>query len=230
MADFSLNLNGIIAILAILTTITVAYFANWWRNRKSLSYKVIYNTPLLTADEEIKEDLQISYKGNPVKNVHLFVLKIINDGNQPITASDFQKPLYFNLFGDVQILSAEVVSTNPYNLNPSIVVDVKRIGITPLLLNSKDFIKIKAIINAEKFSFSPDTRIIGVKEVKEFKDGFDPILYSWLFLMIVFGALLLAIFPLNYTGLIIYVVSIIIGFFYMRYELKSRRKLWEQFD
>lgn len=157
-------ITTIIAILAIVAGFVIYLLQ---RSKKSLAYEVISKLPLLSAKEEIKNELQILYKGNPVKNVHLFTLKIINDGNQPIASNDFEKPLYFNLSGDVQILSAEVVSTKPDNLNPSLIYDVNRFGIEPLLLNSKDFIEIKAIINTEKFSFKPDARIVGVKEVKE---------------------------------------------------------------
>jgi len=156
-----------IAVLAIIAGFVIYLLQ---RSKKSLSYEVISNTPLLSTSEEIKNDLQILYKGTPVKNVRLFVLKIINDGNQPIATGDFEKPLYFSFFGGTQILSAEVVSTKPENLNPSISFDDEFIAVEPLLLNSKDFIKIKALINGEKFSFKPDTRIIGVREVKELRE------------------------------------------------------------
>jgi hypothetical protein len=167
MPDFSLNLNGIIAIIAIITTITVAYFANWWRNRKKLSYEIIAESLLLTADEEIKDDLQILYKGAEVKNVHLLILKIINNGNQPILSNDFEKPLNLVFSEDAEILSAKPVSVRPENLDVSITFEKNILALTPLLMNSEDFALIKLIISSNSSQFKVDTRIVGVKEVKK---------------------------------------------------------------
>jgi hypothetical protein len=175
MIDFSLNLNSIIAIVAIIAAITIAYFANWWRNQKSLSYQVIADSPLLTAEEEIREKLQILYDGKPVKNVRLFILKVINDGNQPIDETDFKKPIDFVFSDEAQILSAEIVAKNPDNLNISIGFRNNILSINPILLNNKDFIEIKSVVSTYSTNIKSDARIVNIKNVYYVDTNLAPI-------------------------------------------------------
>lgn len=166
--DLTLDLKSIIAIIAICVAVAIAYFSNFWRNRKSFSYEIITNSRLLTAKEIIKDDLQILYKGNEVKNIQLLILKFINTGNQPIIASDFQRHLSL-VFSDLtQILSAETISAKPENLDATVIIENKKVTLTPLLLNSKDFAQIK-IITSNENDFKIDARIVGVNEIKQIK-------------------------------------------------------------
>ena len=64
----------VIAIIAIIISI-ILYLIQ--RRRKSLSWEIISNTPLLSIDEEIKGDLQILFAGKPVQDIQLIILKII---------------------------------------------------------------------------------------------------------------------------------------------------------
>jgi hypothetical protein len=69
------------------------------RRKKSLPYQVLAATPLLTVNEELKGKIQVTFEGTPVQNVHLVLLKILNNGNVPIASSDFELPLSFS-FGE----------------------------------------------------------------------------------------------------------------------------------
>ena len=115
MSDFTLDLKVIIAIAAIIISIItaamIAYLANWWRNKKALSYEVIAVVPLLTMQEQLLGDkIQIIYEGNSVSDVLFVFLKFVNSGNQPIDVKDFnQQPLDIVFDDEAQILSAEII-------------------------------------------------------------------------------------------------------------------------
>ena len=160
----------IVAIIGIITSATIAigiaYFVNLRLKGKRLSHEILAYVPLLTATESIRDELQISYKGTPVKNIRLFNVKIINDGYEPITRNDYEKPISFVFADEAVVLSAEIVSLNPKNLETSITFEANKISINPTLLNSKDSIEIKAIISSYETQMNIDARIIGVKDIK----------------------------------------------------------------
>jgi hypothetical protein len=170
MGDFSLDLKAVLTIIGIITAITLAIIFQWWRKRKILSYQIISNTSLLTANEEIREKLQILYEGQPVKNVRLFIIKLINNGKQPIDEKDFKKPINFIFSDEARVLSVEKMSVSPDNLEVSLNSENEKISINPTLLNSKDFIEIKAIVSTYEKSLRCDARIVGVKEVRIVKE------------------------------------------------------------
>lgn len=218
------------AVLTVLTIVVAVIIYLLQRSKKSLAYDVISNVSLLSANEEIKNELQILYKGIQVKNIHLFVFKIINDGNQPIPQSDYEKPLSMVLYGGAQILSVEVVSENPSNLGAEASAEANKILIKPILMNSKDYFKIKAIINAESFSFKPDARIIGVKSVKEYKQSFAYIYYAYLVWIVISGLTFLNVLAYSTSGFLFFAAAAIIGFILTRREAKRFADVWKQVD
>ncbi len=82
------------AITAVIGLITIFYF-QWWRNRKRLSYDMLSDVLLVSADEEVRDKVEIRFEGNPVKNVRLMVIKLVNDGYLPIKKDEFEQPLKF---------------------------------------------------------------------------------------------------------------------------------------
>lgn len=195
MGDFSLDLKAILTIIGILTAVIIAYAANWWRNRKSLSYLIIGDTPLLTSSEEIRKEIQILYKGQPVKDVRLLILKIINDGHQPIDEKDFKKSVDFIFADDAHILSVETISVIPDNLLVETSFNENVLSLDPILLNSKDSIELKVIVSSYEEKIKCDGRILGVKEIRHrSQDNFTTalvLMYSGMFLTMG-GALFLA--------------------------------------
>jgi hypothetical protein len=217
MGDFSLDLKALLTITAIITTIVIAYTANWRRNRKSLSYQTISNVVLLNTAEIIREKLQILYEGMPVKNVRLLLLKIINDGFQPIDEKDFKKTLDFVFTEEAQILSAEIQSVNPENLDISFTFENNKLSIKPILLNSKDFIEIKFIVSTYESILKCDARIVGVKEIKHFSPNRVALKRFYGFLMIL---------PLILIIVGIYLLPTTIGFVIIFSALLTALTMW----
>lgn len=158
----------LVAIVAIFTSI-VLYGKQ--RRRKALSYQIITQTPLLTVKEEIGKDVQILYKEKLVQQVHLIEVKIINSGNIPIEEDHYERPIGLNFGEEAQILTAEVVETNPDSLHASIDVQGGKVVLVPTLLNQGDSVKIKTLISKFGNQIAVDGRIIGVKNIREVTEG-----------------------------------------------------------
>jgi hypothetical protein len=67
------------------------------RVRKVLAFEIVSNSPLLRVRDEVKEKIQVLYEGQPVGNVGLIIVKVLNEGNQQVLAQDFVEPIAFRL-------------------------------------------------------------------------------------------------------------------------------------
>lgn len=151
------------AILALIAIILILV----QRKRKALSYKIISNTPLVKIKEDIKGRLQVLFDEKPVENIYLIIFKFINSGNLPIKSADYESPVNLNFNEDVQLLTAEVIDTNPKTLEASAKIEGTKVLLKPTLLNENDSITIKVLVNQFDGNFSVGGRIIGVKEIRE---------------------------------------------------------------
>ena len=128
--------------------------------------QTIGNTPLVRINSEVKDNLQVLFDGNPVKDIQLLIIKIINTGNVSIKSEDYERPLNLNFDENAQILAAEVIETNPNNIEASANIEEKKVFISPTLLNKGDSLTIKILVNQFNNQISIDARIVGVKEIQ----------------------------------------------------------------
>jgi len=150
------------ALALIVGVITLIYF-QWWRNRKRLSYEILSNVDLLSTEKEIQDKVEIRYEGQPVKNVRLIVIKLINDGYVPIKKDDFEKRVRF-VFPDAKILTSEKVKFHPENLATQMAYRDDWAEMDPALFNRGDYIQFKVLLsNYSKMKI--DARIVGVSSI-----------------------------------------------------------------
>jgi hypothetical protein len=140
------------------------------RQRKSLSYQIVSNTPLLSVEEEIKKDLVIKYRGKEVQKVDLVAVRIVNTGNLPIATKDFDRPITLDLGEGAQILTAEISEKKPDELQPSINVEQSKIKLEPILLNQGDAITFKMLVTGFTKNIKIDFRIIGVEKIGQLSE------------------------------------------------------------
>lgn len=161
--DFrTIDWRAISVFFAAVGILLVFYF-QWWRNRKRLSYKVLSNVVLISAEKEIEDRVEIRFEGHSVKNVQLLVIRLINDGFQPIKKDDFEKSLEF-VFPDAKILTAEKVKFHPDNLATQIAYRDEKLEIDPALFNRKDYIEFKVLVSGFK-KLKVDARVIGISRI-----------------------------------------------------------------
>lgn len=160
-------IGAILALIAIGVSI-LTYLLQ--RNRKSLSYEVLSDTPLLTMKEKLEGKLRILYEGTSIKNTQLLVIRILNSGNMPIRAEDYVLPLEFEFGNSAKILSAEVTDKVPDNLPANVTVNDHGFRLEPTLLNSKDSITVKVLVSDYQERPKAVARIDGVTSVQPTTD------------------------------------------------------------
>jgi len=182
----------IVGIIAIAISIIIFYSQ---RQYKELSHEIISSSPLLTKSKEIEGNVQILFDNKPVNNVYLVVLKLINSGNIPISAKDYELPLSFDFGEQSNILLADVTNTEPEGLKINLNIIKNKVMVNPFLLNANDTIILKILLSDYSSVIKPEARIYGVKDISfKRKDGFKwisfflGVLISFVFgIVIVYG-------------------------------------------
>jgi|SRR5882724_460254 len=145
ISDHTLNIiMASAAILAVVVTVIVYWLQ---KKRKRLTYKVISDLDLLTKNEQIKGQVKVLYEDQPVENVRLYTIQVINSGGVAIERTDFDGPLHIEFEETAQILSVVVIDATPEDLPVEIEQKPISVAISPLLMNRRDSITIKFILN-----------------------------------------------------------------------------------
>lgn len=155
------------ATLGILTVVIglIAYLRQ--RQRKILSYQFVSIIPLLSVKDEVKGDLDIFYRGKKIQQLHLILCKIINGGNVPIKEEDYKQPVVFSFNEKTHVLTAEIVQTNPPNLNTSTSIQETKVVLAPVLLNGGDSITIRILVTNYDKQPEINGHIVGVRRITE---------------------------------------------------------------
>jgi hypothetical protein len=143
------------------------------RHRKSLSYQIVSEVPLLSVREDLGGNIKILFGEKAVPNVQLVVLRILNDGNTPVLANDFQNNLRFSFGQKTSVLSAEVIETVPRTFRPVVAIESNCVVFQPALWNSGDVATIRLLLGGHDNLVECDSRIVGVRDVKKVKEGFN---------------------------------------------------------
>ncbi len=154
------------AAIGVAAIIASIYMFLRQRAVKSLGYEILTQTELLSIKKEIKSKVQVTYAGKPVENVHLVTIRISNDGNVPISASNYERPLSFSFNDKATILSADITEVSPKSLKPLIGIESSKVILEPMLLNSGDTIQVSLLLAEHDGKIESDARIEGVSEVK----------------------------------------------------------------
>lgn len=159
-------IGTIIAVITIVVTIVI-YLKS--RTRKSFSFRVISRTPLYSISEDVKDDVEILYKGRKVEDVNLVQIEFLNSGNAPIEPKDYYNPVSVSFDEKAQILTSEIAKVEPSSVQASVNSDGKKAVLSQTLLNTGDSIIVKMLVDklGGTSKIKVDGRIAGVKEIQE---------------------------------------------------------------
>jgi hypothetical protein len=186
----------VVGLVAILITV-ILFLAQ--RSKKRLAYYLLTETPLLSVDDEIKGKIKIRYGRKSIQNIHLVLLYIWNKGNVDIATSDYEQPIVFS-FPDSEILSAEVVEVSPKNLQPTIMAELSKLTVDPIMLNKGDFMTIKLLFSDYAKQVDANARILGVKEIEKSERRNSRINYVRTLLEILIASVILQLVYLAASG------------------------------
>lgn len=140
----------------------VAIFVGWrvvanYQPSKGLQVEILSNSPLVSVDSAISQEIIISYKGIPVHSLSLILLRLENTGNEPITEIDYSEPIRIVLSPTAEIGEAVIQESNPEGITFNLLkISSNTIELSKVLLNPGDQIvlKILAIDNDNTLNIS----------------------------------------------------------------------------
>jgi hypothetical protein len=218
-------------ILTAIAIIVAVLISRSQSQRKDFSYYIISSESILSIADDLKNRMAISFDNKPIKNMNLIVIRFKNTGNIPIQASDYERNIWIKFGEFSEVLSVDVVSKEPDNLNvivknnplnqstanPLPICDV--ISINPLLLNSGESFDLKILITEFK-EINIDARVVGIRKIRknDLSDKNTGVMTKISYLMLLFAlSPVLVIFSLAIilTGIQSYnLVAIVIAPFY----------------
>ncbi len=134
------------------------------RSRKEIVCDLIYDATVLSAADEVRKRVKFLLDNKPVEDLCVVLLNIWNSGNAAVKPSDFRRPLRID-FGGADVLEAGILDTTYSDIKEeaeaSLKVNAKDLTFEPLLLNSKDSIKLKVLLTGHTSNtVHVDTHII----------------------------------------------------------------------
>lgn len=203
--------NILTVVFAALAIIVMLILFRYNRKKKMFSYKIISNSRILTS-HNVPGKLEILFNGKPVKDAYLSYINLINSGNIEIKKEDFYEPISINFGKDANILATEIVR----GIQTVLVIEKGKIIVEPTLYNKNEDSMIMALIdNFKDEKIEIDGRITGA-EISEYKyKTMNP--FSWVFstLFFFFGVSILGAYQNDLAFMILGLIMIIIGGFYL---------------
>ena len=154
-------IGATIALLSIL----VAWWIYWLQKQtRELAFGLASSRRPLAIADELSSRVTVQLDGKSVKNLHLLVFGFKNSGNRAISPADFERKLSIS-FLNGQVVSADISSQSPPNLGGELLSFESRIELSPLLLNSGDYMLIQVLLSAEKPKWEVDVRVRDVAQL-----------------------------------------------------------------
>jgi len=153
------------AIVGVITIVISYIFFKKQQKQKNIAYEIISSTDLLNVNSEVKSKLHVLFEQKPVEKLSLLVIRIYNAGNEPILATDFEKPIFIEFGSTSEVLEVGIDKVSPNDLQPKIERTPKNITLQPLLLNGGDAITLKILLASFDDVVDVKGRIAGVKHI-----------------------------------------------------------------
>lgn len=159
-------------IVGLSTFLFGALITIWVYKRQTKQKELSYNlrsSNLLRYSNSVKDDIEVTYKGEVVKNLTAVEISFQNTGEVPILHSDFEEDIVILLEEKEVIFSADIKETSPLNLSAEIVKKSPHgLSIQCGLLNPKDkFLILMLIDSATIPKIDIYSRIAGIGKIKE---------------------------------------------------------------
>lgn len=164
-----------------------AFFWNWRRTRKKLSY-ADWSSPLIrhVKGQDLSGRLVLLLDGAEIRNVSQVTIRIINTGWIPIERKDFDSSIRIVFENLGEAVSKAFVNSNPSDLAIDFLEGTgetpKSISVVPMLLNPGDEFTIYALVR-DYSGFNIYARVSGLKKLTELSAEYSRncFVYQYLF-------------------------------------------------
>lgn len=159
--------NASIAFATLIVTIValIVGYNQLIANKKELKIYIVSQAPIVSVDEKYKNDLQIIYKGQEIKEAISTIYRIKNSGNQPIEAEDIKQSISFNFDQGTELINANVIGTSPKNIDAKVSIEGNAIVLKNLLINQKDSIDISSLTSRGNKPVI-NGRVLGIRKLE----------------------------------------------------------------
>jgi hypothetical protein len=165
-------LGAVFGLFAVIVSFVIYRLQ---RARKSLSYRVVANSDLLSANVGPNTTLQVVHANHALTEPRLMVLEITNTGNAEIRAEDFAEPFRIKLKDAIRIESVTIAKTRPNGLPvQTIQPDPLTIELAPLLLNPGDQFILEVLLDGKAAEVEATGRVAGVKQISNLSPTKEP--------------------------------------------------------
>ena len=165
LKDYS---DYVVLPLSVIAAALVAYWIYSKQKKiKKINYEYISNSNIISVDSQFKEAIEFRFNGERIEKLWLIIIKFTNTGNTPIEARDFEGGIKIKSKSLDKILSHEVIDVSPKNLNVKSVKHDDHLELMPCLMNPQDHYSLKILVNEYEPTFDINSRISGIKSIKE---------------------------------------------------------------
>ena len=160
-----INWGLILTTISTIASLVAIFIALRQQPTKHLRYEVVSSGPLANVTDNVNGRLKVTFDKTAVPDANFALLRVSNDGNQPILAEDFKTPFVFH-FGKSpksNVLDAEITTSTPGDLAKTVTLAKKSdiVSLVPGLLNPSDSITIKVLYAGGDQTVGATARIVG---------------------------------------------------------------------
>jgi hypothetical protein len=134
------------------------------RRRLRLEYIVTTNAALLP--DNVANELEVRRGGVVVDEPALCITRVVNTGDKPVRAEDFETGLVVAFEGVEQVVSATWSASRPRDLEPPIEIDGNRVVIEPRVINPGDMLELQVLSAGWPRGVSLAGRVAGLELVR----------------------------------------------------------------
>jgi hypothetical protein len=158
-----MNLGIVGLIIGVGSIIVSIGIALWQRRPKRVIYDVSANRRLITPTSyETSGALHVKFADRTLKDPHLIVVRVANDGKAEIRPEDWETP--FTLKMRSEIIDSAVVGTSSDGLNAFIGVrEPHEVRCSKMLLNTGEWFDIQMLVDGQEDVPDVSARIAGAK-------------------------------------------------------------------
>lgn len=153
--------------VTILVTVVVTIAVNKQAIKKKMAAYLDFISPLFNhVGPDVREDLEIQYRGMDVSELTQFRMVVVNEGQQAV--GDYESPLTLHLHGDPLLLSIDVAEKHPDELDVDLYEiesgendDSRQIEIRYPFLNGGDWFVLTGLVEGH---LSPRSLELSIRE------------------------------------------------------------------
>ncbi|MGO4521133.1 hypothetical protein AB4076_11010 [Dyella sp. 2RAF44] len=143
--------------------------------KAELSFGVIGQRVVAGSAESVAGKVKIIFDGQEVGRLSRVFIAWMNTGDLPVKATDFEGEMMVTLSGVKRLFSAQLSHSFPSSLAPSVSLRGNDVTISPVLLNSGDYVVVELVVESfERVTASLRARVCGVSEFPVLRAGSHP--------------------------------------------------------